>query len=53
MKVHAGEEIVMQVDDVPDAERVLVGRSSAWKGPSTVDHLKQARPIPVLSSGNV
>ncbi|RUS74752.1 hypothetical protein EGW08_017481, partial [Elysia chlorotica] len=39
----AGEEILMVVDDVPDAERILVGRASAWKGPSTIAHLRQAQ----------
>ncbi|GFO39352.1 hypothetical protein PoB_006585700 [Plakobranchus ocellatus] len=36
------EEILMQVDNIPDADHVLIGRAGAWKGPSTVEHLHQA-----------
>ena len=37
----------MVVDDVPDADKVLVGKASAWKGPSTAAHLRKLQSIAV------
>ncbi|GFR84220.1 hypothetical protein ElyMa_005993800 [Elysia marginata] len=44
-----GAEIVMLVDDVADAGKVLMGRSAAWTGPSTVDQLRRAQRLPAYT----